>query len=87
MKEHETANTIRQLLKQIPGADHSAIASLKDNDSLFDLGILDSLGLIELISQIESHFSITLAEESLVPSNFESLAKIVSFLTKAKAAA
>ena len=47
---------------------------------LFDRGIIDSTGVIELIAFIEENFNITISSEELVLDNFFSLSAITKFM-------
>ena len=55
--------------------------------NLFEKGILDSTGIIELISFIEQNFEITIDDEELVLDNFSTLKSIEFFLVQKKAIA
>jgi acyl carrier protein len=54
--------------------------TLTANDDLIQSGIIDSLGIQKLIAFLESSFSINIADEELVPENFESIESIDSFI-------
>lgn len=55
--------------------------SIFDNDSpLLDSGIIDSMGILDLVSFIEKEFKITISEEDLLPENFESIASMAAFV-------
>ena len=54
--------------------------TLTVNDDLIQSGIIDSLGIQKLIAFLESRFSINIADEELVPENFESIESIDSFI-------
>lgn len=47
---------------------------------LFEKGIIDSTGVLELVAFIEENFNITIADEELVQDNFSSLTAIEKFL-------
>lgn len=49
--------------------------------SLLNTGVIDSTGVLELISFIESNYNIKFADEDLVADNFDSIEKIASFIT------
>jgi acyl carrier protein len=55
---------------------------LKDTDSLIETGIIDSLGIMRLLAYLESEFSIRLADEDLVPENFETIQAIRSLVER-----
>ena len=50
--------------------------SLHDNDSFLDKGIIDSTGILEIVSYIEEEFDIEVQDEELVPDNFDSINKL-----------
>ena len=47
---------------------------------LFEKGIIDSTGVLELVAFIEENFKITVTDEELVQDNFSSLNAIDKFL-------
>jgi acyl carrier protein len=55
---------------------------LEDNDSLTQKGIIDSIGLFELMDYISEKYSIEIPEEMLTPENFDSLQGITNMVTK-----
>jgi acyl carrier protein len=55
---------------------------LKDDDSLLGSGIIDSTGVLELISFLEKEFSISFEDNELTGENFDSISKIISFLLR-----
>jgi len=55
---------------------------LKEDDSLLEQGIIDSTGILELVSFIEEHFNIKINDDELLPENLDSLQNIASFLQK-----
>ncbi|AKB75508.1 hypothetical protein MSLAZ_2247 [Methanosarcina lacustris Z-7289] len=55
---------------------------LKDSDSLTQNGIIDSIGLLELIDYICETYSIEIPEDMLTPENFDSLKGITDLITR-----
>ena len=55
-------------------------ASLPDEDSLFSSGIVDSLGVLDLVTFIEDEFGVIVADEDLLAENFETVAHMESFV-------
>lgn len=51
-----------------------------DSMSLLDGGILDSVGVMELVAFLEQDFEITLADEELIPENLDSVDNLVGFI-------
>ena len=70
---------IRQfVLKHFPLARKQS--SIEDDSSLLETGIIDSLGVLDLVSFIEKEFKITISEEDLLADNFESIARMTAFV-------
>lgn len=55
---------------------------LGDSDSLTQNGIIDSIGLLELIDYICEKYSIEIPEDMLTPENFDSLQGITDLITR-----
>jgi acyl carrier protein len=51
-----------------------------DDASFLEEGIIDSLGIIELVSFVEKTFGISVADNELLPSNFDSVSKLGNFV-------
>jgi acyl carrier protein len=64
----------------------SELRNLNDDDSFFKKGIIDSTGVLELVSFVEATFGIKVEDEELMPDNFDSVNKVVIFITKKKSA-
>ena len=56
--------------------------NLEDTSSFLETGIIDSTGILELVSFLEETFGISVADEELVPENLDSIANIVAYLQK-----
>ena len=59
------------------GESGNAVA---DDDSFLEKGIIDSTGILELVAFIEETFSFKVADEELVPDNFDSINKLDYFI-------
>ncbi len=53
----------------------------KDRDSFRELGIIDSTGILELISFLEQTFNIAIEDAEVIPENLDCIDNIVDFLT------
>jgi len=53
-----------------------------DDDSLLEKQIMDSTGVLELVSFLEERFGIKLSDEEIVPANLDSVSKICGFLAR-----
>ena len=57
---------------------------LQDDQSFMDTGIIDSTGILELISFVEETFEIQLEDEELIPKNLDSIENLNQFIHKKK---
>jgi len=55
---------------------------LKDDDSFLDNGIIDSTGVLELITYIEETFGIRVQDADLVPDNLDSIEKVTQYVQR-----
>jgi len=56
---------------------------LKDDQmSLLDNGIMDSVGVMELVAFLEQDRSLTIDDAELIPENLDSIANLVGFVTR-----
>jgi acyl carrier protein len=58
--------------------------NLKEETSFLESGIIDSTGILELVSFLEEKFGISVADEELVPENLDSIANVVAYLGRKK---
>jgi acyl carrier protein len=54
--------------------------ALADDDSFLEQGIIDSTGVLELVTFIESRYRITVDDAELVPDNLDSIERLVRFV-------
>jgi acyl carrier protein len=54
--------------------------AINDRDSLLQLGIIDSTGVLELVAFLEQRFGIKVDDEELVPANLDSIHDLVRFI-------
>jgi acyl carrier protein len=55
---------------------------LKDDTSFLNEGIVDSTGILELVSFLEEEFSITVEDEDLLPENLDSINNVVAYVNR-----
>lgn len=55
---------------------------LSDDTSFLEEGILDSTGVLELVTFLEEEFSVKVEDEELTPDNLDSINKISAYLRK-----
>ncbi|HEU4367807.1 MAG TPA: acyl carrier protein [Methylomirabilota bacterium] len=51
-------------------------ATLRDDEDLIDSGVLDSLGIFQLVAFLEERFGIAIADTEITPENFGTLERI-----------
>jgi len=78
MTESDIRSKLREFIKKhfLLGND----ADLKDDDSFMNKGIVDSTGILEVVSFVEETFSFRLPDEDLVPENLDSINNLVTYI-------
>lgn len=56
--------------------------ALADDQSFLESGIIDSTGMLELVSFVEQQYGIAVADSELVPDNLDSLQNITKFVAR-----
>lgn len=80
--ETDTLQRLRAfILKKFPRA---RTQNLHDDDSLLESGIVDSLGVLDLVGFVENEFGITVSDEELQPENFRSVSSLTQFVKSKK---
>jgi len=51
-----------------------------DDTSFLEEGIIDSMGIMELVMFVGDTFRITVEDEELVPDNFDSITRLASYI-------
>jgi acyl carrier protein len=75
------AREVRSFIREslLYGGDDS---HLHDADSLLERGVVDSTGVLELVTFLESSYRLTVGDEELVPENLDSIEHIVQFVQR-----
>ena len=58
-----------------------------DDASFLEEGIVDSVGIMELVLFIEEKFGLTVDDEDLTPDNFDSVDRLAEYIKKRQAVA
>ena len=53
-----------------------------ENDSLVDDGILDSLDIVTIVTEINAEFDVTVPAEEIIPENFNSAKALMELITR-----
>ena len=82
--DQTTTDSIEQrihgfLLEKFPLARKSGV---NKDTALLEKGILDSLGILDVVSFLENEFSLVVSDEELVPENFQSLGTLTTFVLR-----
>ena len=57
-------------------------AELNSTDSFLELGIIDSLGVLQVIDFLEKAFDIKVNDEEMIPENLDSVNSVVAFVER-----
>ncbi len=52
------------------------------DDDLLEKGVVDSLGILDIVTFLEREFQVTVTDEELLPENFQSINSIISFVER-----
>ena len=56
------------------------IYQVNDDDNLIESGIIDSMGIMQLVSYLEGAFAVKVKDEDIVPDYFESINAISTYI-------
>jgi acyl carrier protein len=56
--------------------------SFDDATSFLDRGIIDSTGVLELVTFVEAEYAIEVGDDDIVPANFDSIDALTAFVGK-----
>jgi len=69
----------RFVLEHFPTARQT---NLPDDAPLLESGIVDSLGILELVTFVTETFGVTVSDEDLQPENFSSIRQLAAFVER-----
>ena len=84
MSEHVESQIRRFIEENFLFADN--MAAFPTEKSLIEAGVIDSTGVLELVSFLESAFAIKVADADIIPQNLDSIAAITRFVHTKQAA-
>lgn len=70
---------LRQFIASELGRDVTGVA---DGESLLEAGVIDSMGVLELVSFIEKQYRIAVSEDEMMPENFDSVDAMAAFIDR-----
>ena len=53
-----------------------------DDASFLEEGIVDSMGIMELVMFVEENFGVIVEDEDLVPDNFDSVSRLAAYIRR-----
>ena len=56
-----------------------------DATSFLDRGVIDSTGVLELVTFVEDEYGLTVADEEIVPANFDTVNALAGFIARKSA--
>jgi acyl carrier protein len=75
-------NIVKQRLREFVAKNFylADAGSFDDGSSFLDRGVIDSTGVLELVTFIEDEYGITVADEEIVPANFDTVNALAGFV-------
>ena len=55
---------------------------LKDSDSFMHKGVIDSTGVLELASFVESEYNFSIDDNEMIPDNLDSIENLAKFIVR-----
>lgn len=57
-------------------------SKLKDGDSFMQKGVIDSTGVMELASFVESEYNFSIDDNEMIPDNLDSIENLTKFIAR-----
>jgi acyl carrier protein len=74
-KQNTTSKIETFLARQFP-----MVRNLGNDEPLLNNGLIDSLGILEVVTFVEKEFGIIVSDEDLLPENFGSIRSLTNFV-------
>lgn len=72
---------VQQRLRQFI-QDSFFVDQVGDDESFLASGIIDSLGIMQIVAFVESEFGVAVPDADLVPANFDSINRIAAYVER-----
>jgi acyl carrier protein len=69
----------RQIVRKAVAALSKEAVPADDSESLFETGVIDSFGLLDLVQNLEGAFGVKVPDADLNPRKFDNINKIVDY--------
>ncbi|MBE0409084.1 MAG: acyl carrier protein [Anaerolineales bacterium] len=56
--------------------------SYSDDASFLEEGIVDSVGIMELVAFVEDQFKFSVLDEDIIPDNFDSVSRLATYIQR-----
>lgn len=56
--------------------------SLDEDESFLEAGVVDSLGVVELVAFVEETYGIDVPDDDIVPDNFDSVDNLAAYIAR-----
>ena len=77
---HTIETRIRDFIRDtFPSEGHDELAA---EQSLFDSGILDSIGVLSLVTWLETEFEFIADDDDVIPENIDGIAPLVRYVQR-----
>lgn len=81
MGERGIEGVLRRCLAEITH-DAKTVERIGPEDNLFELGILDSMGVVQVVTFLETHFGIRMSEDELASPEFTCVRGLVGIVLR-----
>ena len=71
---------VSERIRNFLGQHFPATRNVQDEQSLLGGGLIDSLGILEVVTFLEKEFGFVVSDEELLPENFESVRSLSNFV-------
>jgi acyl carrier protein len=87
-KPSQTMEDVQQRVKRFVMENFfvSDPSEIGDDSSLIATGLVDSTGMLEVITFLESEFGVRVRDQEMVPNNLETIGRIAAFVERKRAA-
>lgn len=62
-----------------------AFSRVEIEDSLWEAGVLDSITIVELATELEVEYGINIPFDEIITDNFETVSRIINYINRKKA--
>ncbi len=80
METNEIQTIVKRFILEELAPDCDPV-DLKEEQSLLGTGIIDSFGIMSLLTFLEEKFKLTVPADELIPGNFETISAIVKLIS------